>query len=311
VENTSTFPFFYYMPPESKTFKHFFNPDPQIIDENGPVRMKALCAVFWVLLCAGATLAQTATLTGHVTDESGAAVPGAKITLSGPDDLAKLASSNGEGAYSFAGLPPGNYSVTASAPALTTPQPARITLASGIQSLDLTLKIVAASTQVTVQANTATVSTEASNNANATVLSGEDLQALTDDPQDLQADLEALAGPSAGPSGNAIFIDGFTGGELPAKESIREVRLNSNHQTRHRPLSRYPDLQLRHGLVEFPQPFCHSESSVPSSGNREQRQRTHYEAQFLHPRFRASGRRQRLGNERRSSRPGDIRRYAV
>jgi hypothetical protein len=216
------------MPPESKTFKHFFNPDPQIIDENGPVRMKALCAVFWVLLCAGATLAQTATLTGHVTDESGAAVPGAKITLSGPDDLAKLASSNGEGAYSFAGLPPGNYSVTASAPALTTPQPARITLASGIQSLDLTLKIVAASTQVTVQANTATVSTEASNNANATVLSGEDLQALTDDPQDLQADLEALAGPSAGPSGNAIFIDGFTGGELPAKESIREVRLNSN-----------------------------------------------------------------------------------
>ncbi len=44
----------------------------------------------------------------------------------------------------------------------------------------------------------------------------------------MQADLEALAGPAAGPSGNAIFIDGFSGGELPAKESIREVRINQN-----------------------------------------------------------------------------------
>ena len=39
---------------------------------------------------------------------------------------------------------------------------------------------------------------------------GEDLQALSDDPEDLQADLEALAGPSAGPSGGSIFIDGFS-----------------------------------------------------------------------------------------------------
>jgi len=40
--------------------------------------------------------------------------------------------------------------------------------------------------------------------------------------------LQALAGPSAGPSGGQIFIDGFSGGELPPKESIREIRINSN-----------------------------------------------------------------------------------
>ncbi len=44
----------------------------------------------------------------------------------------------------------------------------------------------------------------------------------------LEADLEALAGPAAGPGGNQIFIDGFTGGRLPPKESIREIRINSN-----------------------------------------------------------------------------------
>ena len=58
--------------------------------------------------------------------------------------------------------------------------------------------------------------------------SGEDLQALSDDPEDLQADLEALAGPSAGPSGGSIFIDGFSNGELPPKDSIREIRINQN-----------------------------------------------------------------------------------
>src|SRR5581483_6055022 len=72
------------------------------------------------------------------------------------------------------------------------------------------------------------VSTEASSNASAVVLRGDDLQALSDDPEDLATDLQALAGPSAGPSGGSIFVDGFSGGELPSKQSIREVRVNQN-----------------------------------------------------------------------------------
>jgi hypothetical protein len=60
------------------------------------------------------------------------------------------------------------------------------------------------------------------------VLRGTDLEALADDPDDLAADLQALAGPSASPNGGAIFIDGFSGGQLPSKESIREIRINQN-----------------------------------------------------------------------------------
>src|SRR5204863_4647884 len=87
----------------------------------------------------------------------------------------------------------------------------------------------AAAQQLTVQENIGpAVSTEASSNASATVLRGADLQALSDDPDDLQGDLMALAGPSAGPGGGAIFIDGFSGGQLPAKDSIREIRINQN-----------------------------------------------------------------------------------
>ena len=35
-------------------------------------------------------------------------------------------------------------------------------------------------------------------------------------------------GPSAGPSGGQIYIDGFTGGQIPPKSSIREIRVNQN-----------------------------------------------------------------------------------
>jgi hypothetical protein len=72
------------------------------------------------------------------------------------------------------------------------------------------------------------VSTEPTNNASALVLQQDALDALPDDPDDLESDLEALAGPSAGPGGSQVFLDGFTGGTLPPKSSIREVRINSN-----------------------------------------------------------------------------------
>src|SRR6202043_3916217 len=48
------------------------------------------------------------------------------------------------------------------------------------------------------------------------------------DPDDLAADLLALADPAAGPTGGQIFVDGFSNGQLPPKDSIREIRINSN-----------------------------------------------------------------------------------
>lgn len=173
-------------------------------------------------------LAQSLTLTGRVTDESGAVVPKATVTLAARA-VAKKATSGADGVYSFTGLAAGDYSVTATAPALATPAPVVVKLQAGANTLDLQLRIAANAQQVTVTDNVGpALSTESSNNASATIIRGEDLDALSDDPADLQADLEALAGPSAGPSGGAIFVDGFSGGQLPPKESIREIRINSN-----------------------------------------------------------------------------------
>src|SRR6202040_3398017 len=102
-------------------------------------------------------------------------------------------------------------------------------LAGQIQKLDVPLSIEVREEKVTVTDQaTAALDTNPANNAGALILRGEDLQALSDDPDDLQSDLQALAGPSAGPNGGQIYIDGFTGGQLPPKASIREIRINQN-----------------------------------------------------------------------------------
>ena len=171
---------------------------------------------------------QTATFTGHVTDESGAVVPGAAVVLRGPDGLQRTTTSGADGVYSFAVPASGEFTLQASAPGLAMAQPEKISLAAAARTLDLRLRIVVSTAQITVEESAVAVSTDSSANASATVITGSDLQSLADNPEDLQADLEALAGPSAGPSGGAIFVDGFSSGQLPPKESIREVRLNQN-----------------------------------------------------------------------------------
>jgi hypothetical protein len=189
-----------------------------------------ICRLLFLSLLLGPNLlAQVATLRGHVTDESGALIPGAAVKLSGVDGATRTTTTDDKGTYTFAGVPPGSYSVAASAPQLTQSQAAKVTLRAGTQILNLALKVASLSEKVTVQdKSTGALSTDSSSNASAVVLSGTELDSLSDDPDDLAADLQALAGPSAGPNGGSIFIDGFSGGQLPAKESIREIRINQN-----------------------------------------------------------------------------------
>jgi hypothetical protein len=173
--------------------------------------------------------AQTATLRGQVSDESGAVIPGAKVVLSRSSGVPRTTTATSDGAYRFADVPPGDYLVQASAPSLALRQPLRLTLHSGEQVVNLTLNVSLEKQEVTIDENgRPTVSTDASANASAVVLRGADLDALSDNPNDLAVDLQALAGPAAGPNGGAIFIDGFSGGELPPKNSIREIRINQN-----------------------------------------------------------------------------------
>jgi hypothetical protein len=178
--------------------------------------------------CSAPLLAQTAALRGIISDESGAVIPSAQVIVTGSGG-SRSAASGSDGSYLLTGLQPGEYTVQASTADLVLPQTARISLLSGLNSLNLQLRLAATRQQITVaDADQTSVSTDASSNASATTIQGKDLEALADDPEDLQADLQALAGPAAGPNGGAIFVDGFGSGQIPPKESIREIRINQN-----------------------------------------------------------------------------------
>ncbi len=172
---------------------------------------------------------QTAIISGRVSDESGAVVPSAMVTLRGSGTWSRTTVSDPGGNYAFRDLQLGHYTLTAAAPRLITPQPIPVTLASRNGTVDLLLKVTAIIEALTVNDTAGpSLGTAALANASATRVTGADLQSLADDPGDLQADLQAIAGPATAPDGNEIFIDGFSGGQLPPKESIREVRVNAN-----------------------------------------------------------------------------------
>ncbi len=183
-----------------------------------------------LLLFVGISIAQTATgtLRGQVTDQLGAVVRGATVTAIDATGNERAATTNDDGNYTIAGVTPGVYLVRVNAPGFAQFENSQVEVAAGKKDLlDIQLGVSLEEEQVTV-AGDAPVSTEPANNADALVLRGADLDALPDDPDDLEAALQALAGPSAGPNGGQLFIDGFTGGRLPPKESIREIRINSN-----------------------------------------------------------------------------------
>jgi hypothetical protein len=180
---------------------------------------------------AGTALSQErpGSLRGQVLDELGGAIVGATVTAIDAKGTEKTVLTNNSGVYTINGLAPGKYTLRVVNTGFAIYENAEVVVVSGkAQQLDVTLKVALEEQKVTVAADNRELSTEPENNAGAVVLKGEDLDALPDDPDDLAAALQALAGPSAGPNGGQIFVDGFTGGRLPPRASIREIRINAN-----------------------------------------------------------------------------------
>ncbi len=167
---------------------------------------------------------------GNVTDDTGGVIPKATVTLTDADGKTQTVQTQGDGSYKFTGVADGVYTVSADFPGLSQSGVVAVQVAAGKPAQgNITMKVQAQKQEVTVAEQTSTqVSVDPAQNVGALVLKKEDLDALPDDPDDLQQDLQALAGPGAGPGGGQIYIDGFTGGRLPPKESIREIRINQN-----------------------------------------------------------------------------------
>jgi hypothetical protein len=85
----------------------------------------ALVALSTLLLCSVAfaqTSVSNGSISGTVTDATGAVVPNAKVTMTGPTGQTVYATTSGAGTYSSGALVPGTYSVRAEAKRFKTTQ---------------------------------------------------------------------------------------------------------------------------------------------------------------------------------------------
>jgi hypothetical protein len=172
-----------------------------------------------------------AKLTGTITDPSGAVVPRAAIhaepEAATPLDAVSDAASDATGRFALA-LPMGSYTVTISAPGFE-PLTRTVQIAANGVQWNAKLTVAARAEEVDVKPDSG-VSTSAGENKSAVVFKGEELEALSNDDATFQQQLLAMAGGTGGSGEGSpqIYVDGFSGGQMPPKSAIREVRINSN-----------------------------------------------------------------------------------
>ena len=184
-----------------------------------------------LLLCVCAVLPLRAeapadpTLSGAVLDPSGAAIPHATIHLhSATAD--RTATADDSGHFTLT-LPPATYSVTADSPGFRTyNRDAFVVGAAHNAALNITLQIATDTEEVSVSSNDG-LSTDASENKTALIFKEDKLDTFSDDPAIMLQQLQALGGidPTDPPQ---IYVDGFSGGQMPPKNTIREIRINQN-----------------------------------------------------------------------------------
>lgn len=192
------------------------------------IKLFLLIGLFTLFINSSTLAQQAGSVTGQVYDSLGAVVVGATVIAVDAAKKEKTSVTNGQGVFTISGLAPGKYTVRVVAPKFALYENAEVEIKAGARE-ELTIALSVEEVQAEVEvSNEGQVSTDSDNNQGATVLKDKDLEALPDDPTELEAALQALAGPSAGPNGGQIYIDGFTGGRIPPKEAIREIRINQN-----------------------------------------------------------------------------------
>jgi hypothetical protein len=156
-----------------------------------------------------------------VRDSSLALIPGAALILDGR--LNTISASDGQ--FRFSCIADGAHQLLVTAEgfakrnlAIVTPHPSAV---------DVVLQLAPVETHLDVNGGDGAANSSMASGASVT-LSGNQLEALADDPDDLLRELQQLAAASGGnPSNTTIAVDGFQGtSALPPKSSIAYIKVN-------------------------------------------------------------------------------------
>ena len=189
------------------------------------MRVAVLCCL--ALLAAAESFAQAdrnATLVVTVVDETRAVLPSANVTLAGTEAATKraaplTATTNPQGQATFQNLAPGRYSVGAEFPGFQTRTLPDIRVRSGENRQAVMLPIDRLQSDVTVSRDRQAAASDRDVTFGS-VMTREQIEALSDDPDELRRQLSDIAGPDA-----KILVDSFEGRELPPKALIKSIRI--------------------------------------------------------------------------------------
>ncbi|MFY9558955.1 MAG: carboxypeptidase regulatory-like domain-containing protein [Terriglobales bacterium] len=120
------------------------------------MKIRLFCTIVFLMALFSATLLHaqdTASVTGTVLDSSGASVANAQVTVSAADrGINRTTTTNSDGAYSVAALPPGSYDISVSAQGFKKYQAKGVILRVAQKArVDVPLQVGAATTEVTVE----------------------------------------------------------------------------------------------------------------------------------------------------------------
>jgi len=135
-------------------------------------KMRILCNIVLALLSWSAfAQAPTATLSGKVTDQTGAVIPQATVTLSTASGTRATATTDQLGGYQIQSLPAGSYNVSATAKGFANFSRSNVALGPGqSQTLDVTLQVKAQEEKVNVNGEEGQPQLDVSSDSNAGAL---------------------------------------------------------------------------------------------------------------------------------------------
>ncbi|MDQ6653324.1 MAG: TonB-dependent receptor, partial [Acidobacteriota bacterium] len=192
-----------------------------------PKKLQAFAFMLTVLVCECFSQQSKGTIKGVVKDQLGGLIVNATVVAKDVKGVEKSVATNSTGKYEFKTLTPGYYDLRVVARGFSAFEEKNVLVQSSrTTTLDVELSVALEEESVTVDDKG--VSTDSDRNADALILRGRELESLPNDPEALVAALRAMAGPTQGENGAQVKVDGFSNGQIPPKEAIREVRINQN-----------------------------------------------------------------------------------
>lgn len=198
-----------------------------------PGRIAARAALLVFLTCS-ARLAQAQAqtqaphdgkLTVTIVDQTGGVLPTATVTVTGQEaatatqTIAPIVASD-KGVATFDGLLPGLYTIQGDMSQFSPSIVKDVRLKSGDNKRTVVLTLKTLNESVTVTEDKQTAASDRSNATFGTTISTEQVAALAEDPNELQRQLQNMAGP------DAVFrVDGFEGAPLPPKSQIKAIHI--------------------------------------------------------------------------------------